>query len=103
MNELQRYLRGLANLTVSALLLMTAIVSPDDTLQLPSDLAQAGWSTETLRLFLLYLALLAVSGLFAVAFWHRRASGRTHSVCAWLNGLAFALLVLPAIYGAIIG
>lgn len=100
MNEIARYVRALTNIFISGVLLMLAIVNLNSTLEAPPNIQSvAGKITAPGILSLVvYLALVLVTGLFAWAFWRRRATGNSSFVSAILNAIACLLLVTAGVY-----
>ena len=98
MNEIAGFARGTANIFVSGVLLMLAIVNVNWVLDTPHHEVPLPFTISAIFLFLFYLALVIVTGLFAWAFWRRRATAHSSFVSALLNGLACALFVTAAVY-----
>ena len=98
MNEIAGYVRGLANIFVSGVLLMLAIVYMNWSLDSPHKEVSFPVTSSGIFSMLFYLALVLVSGLFARAFWRRRATANSSFVSAILNGLACAFFVTAAVY-----
>lgn len=101
MNQITSRLRGFANMLISGILLMIAVVNFNATLELTKGANTLNISTDNALSLLIYLALVLITGLLAWAFWHQRTASNSLFVSAALNGLACALLVAAVIYGVL--
>lgn len=93
--------RELANVSVSSILLMMAVVNFNATLNLPKVVDSWHISADNILSLLIYLALVLITGLFTWSFWRRRTIGK-NLVVSILNALSFALLVGAAIYDVVV-
>jgi energy-converting hydrogenase Eha subunit F len=98
MNEIARYLRGFANVFVSGILLMLAIVNMNWILDTPHKEVPHPITISGIFSLLFYLALILVTGLFAWAFWRRRTTDNPSYTSAILNALACILFVTATVY-----
>ncbi len=98
MNEIAGYVRGIANIFVSGVLLMLATVNMNWALDTPRHEVSFPFTISAIFSLLFYLALVIVTGSFAWFFWRRRATVHSSFVSAILNGLACALFVAAAVY-----